>query len=136
MYKYSKKSLDKLKELHPRLKEFFMELIKITPYDITITQGIRTAEEQHTLWQQGRVTGGNIVTNADGYVNKSNHQAKEDGFGYAGDIAILVNNKITWDIKYYKEVGETARFLMGKYNIKWGGDWKFKDYPHFEYKGE
>ncbi|MBS5037147.1 MAG: M15 family metallopeptidase [Fusobacterium sp.] len=137
MFKFSKKSLKKLEGLHPNLQNFFMELIKISPYDFSIAQGIRTAEEQNKLYQQGRTTPGKIVTNCDGYKIKSNHQTKDDGLGHAGDIAVLVNNKITWEEKYYKEVAMTARILMQKYNVEWGGDWKnFKDLPHFEYKGE
>lgn len=137
MFKFSKNSLKKLERLHPNLQNFFMELIKISPYDFSITQGVRTAEEQNKLYQQGRTVPGKIVTNCDGYKIKSNHQTKDDGLGHAGDIAVLVNNKITWEEKYYKEVAMSARILMQKYNIEWGGDWKnFKDLPHFEYKGE
>lgn len=136
MYKFSKNSLKKLEGLHPNLKEFFQELLKISKYDFSITQGIRTAEEQNKLYRQGRTEPGAIVTNCDGYKNKSNHQIKNDGYGHAGDIAILVNNKITWEEKYYCEVANSARELMKKYNVEWGGDWKsFKDLPHFEYKG-
>ncbi len=137
MFKFSKNSLKKLEGLHPNLQNFFMELIKISPHDFSITQGIRTTAEQNKLYQQGRTTPGKIVTNCDGYKLKSNHQTKSDGLGHAGDIAVLVNNKITWSERYYKEVAMSARILMQKYNIEWGGDWKnFKDLPHFEYKGE
>ena len=137
MYKFSKNSLKKLEGLHPQLQKFFHELIKISPYDFSITQGVRTAEEQNKLYQQGRTVPGAIVTNCDGYKLKSNHQIKDDGLGYAGDIAVLVNNKVTWEEKYYKEVANSARELMQKYNVEWGGDWKsFKDLPHFEYRGE
>lgn len=137
MYKFSKNSLKKLEDLHPQLQKFFHELIKISSYDFSITQGVRTAEEQNKLYQQGRTAPGAIVTNCDGYKLKSNHQVKPDGFGYAGDIAVLMNNKVTWEERYYKEIAMTARILMQKYNVEWGGDWKnFKDLPHFEYKGE
>ena len=137
MFKFSRNSEKKLQYLHPNLQKFFRELIKISPYDFSITQGIRTAVEQNKLYQQGRTMPGKIVTNCDGYKIKSNHQTKDDGLGHAGDIAVLLNNKITWEEKYYKEVAMTARILMQKYNVEWGGDWKnFKDLPHFEYKGE
>lgn len=137
MFKFSRNSEKKLQYLHPNLQNFFRELIKISSYDFSITQGVRTAEEQNKLYQQGRTVPGKIVTNCDGYKLKSNHQTKSDGLGHAGDIAVLVNNKITWEEKYYKEVAISARILMQKYNIEWGGDWKnFKDLPHFEYKGE
>ena len=137
MFKFSRNSEKKLQYLHPNLQKFFRELIKISPYDFSITQGIRTAEEQNKLYQRGRTVPGKIVTNCDGYKLKSNHQTKDDGLGHAGDLAVLINNKITWEEKYYKEVAISARILMRKYNIEWGGDWKnFKDLPHFEYKGD
>lgn len=136
MYKFSENSKNKLKGLHSNIQKFFNELIAISPHDFSITQGVRTAEEQNKLYQQGRTTKGKIVTNCDGYKIKSNHQAKADGFGYAGDIAIIVNGKVTWEDKYYCEVANSARELMKKYEIEWGGDWKsFKDFPHFEYRG-
>ena len=137
MFKFSRNSEKKLQYLHPNLQKFFRELIKISPYDFSITQGVRTAEEQNKLYQQGRTTPGKLVTNCDGYKLKSNHQTKSDGLGHAGDIAVLINNKITWEEKYYKEVAMSARILMQKYNVEWGGDWRnFKDLPHFEYKGD
>ena len=137
MFKFSRNSEKKLQYLHPNLQKFFRELIKISPYDFSITQGVRTAVEQNKLYQQGRTVPGKIVTNCDGYKIKSNHQIKSDGLGHAGDIAVLINNKITWEEKYYKEVAMSARILMQKYNVEWGGDWKsFKDLPHFEYKGD
>ena len=87
MYKYSQRSLNNLEGLHPQLKEFALELIKVTPHDITITCGVRTAEEQNKLYQQGRTKAGKIVTKCDGYNIKSKHQVKADGLGYAFDIA-------------------------------------------------
>lgn len=129
----SKKSIEKLKFVHPNLVLFIGELIKISPYDFRITHGVRTAEEQNKLYQQGRITSGNKVTNCDGYKIKSNHQLKDDGLGYAIDIFCLANGG-TWVPKYYEKIAEVARPLMKKYSIKWGGDWKNKDLPHFEYK--
>ena len=137
MYRFSRTSEKRLMYLHPNLQKFFIELLRISPYDFSISQGVRIAEEQNKLYQQGRTVPGKVITNCDGYKIKSKHQIKSDGFGYAGDIAILVDGKVTWEEKYYKEVARTGRVLMQKYNIEWGGDWKnFKDLPHFEYIGE
>ena len=135
MYRYSKRSLNNLEGVREELKQFFLEAIKIVPYDIILTHGVRTAVEQNKLYQQGRTTPGIKVTPLDGYKGISNHQIKEDGLGYAVDIAILLNNKVTWVEKYYNELAESLRPLMKKYNVEWGGDWKRKDRPHFEYKG-
>lgn len=129
MYKYSQKSLSNLEGLHPQLQEFALELIKVTPHDISITCGVRTAEEQNKLYQQGRTIPGKIVTKCDGYNIKSKHQMKSDGLGYAFDIAVISN----WNKKVFKEIADSARELMKIYNIEWGGDWKnFSDYPHFQ----
>lgn len=133
MYKFSQRSLNNLEGLHPKLQEFATELIKVTPYDITITCGVRTAEEQNKLYQQGRTKAGKIVTKCDGYKIKSKHQVKADGLGYAFDIAVIIDNKSNWNKKVFKDVADSARELMKKYNIEWGGDWKnFSDYPHFQ----
>ena len=137
MYRFSRTSEKRLMYLHTNLQKFFIELLKISPYDFSISQGVRSAEEQNKLYQQGRTTSGKIITNCDGYKIKSKHQIREDGLGHAGDIAVLIDGKAIWEEKYYKEVARAGRVLMQKYNIEWGGDWeKFKDLPHFEFKGE
>lgn len=133
-YRYSNRSKKNMEGLHPDLKEFLNKLIKISKYDYIITCGIRSDQEQNKLYQKGRTLPGEIITNCDGYKYKSKHQIKEDGYGWAADIAILINRKIDWDIHLFKElVNDEVRALMEKYGIEWGGDWKsFKDYPHFQ----
>ncbi|MBR8702239.1 MULTISPECIES: M15 family metallopeptidase [unclassified Fusobacterium] len=137
MAEFNKKSKSNLIGLHPQLVAFAEELLSISPYYFIITAGVRTAEEQNKLYQQGRTNQGKKVTNCDGYKYKSNHQVHDDGLGYAFDIAIVVGNKLNWSPAKYMEVAKTARGIMSKYNIEWGGDWKsFKDYPHFQLKEE
>lgn len=133
-YRYSNRSKQNMEGLHPQFKNFLDKLIKISKYDFVITCGIRSDKEQNKLYQKGRSLPGKIITNCDGYKYKSNHQIKSDGYGYAADIAILINNKIDWDIHLFKElVDDKVRNLMDEYNIEWGGDWSsFKDYPHFQ----
>lgn len=136
MYKFSRRSKRNMKGLKQNLIDFFNDLIKISKYDFIVTCGIRTAEEQNKLYQQGRTLPGNIVTNCDGVRFRSKHQIRDDGKGHAGDIVILVNNKVTWDTRRYKDfVNDDVRKLMKKHNVEWGGDWKFKDYPHFQDRG-
>lgn len=79
-YPYSKSSLDKLEGVHPKLVEFAYELANIV--DCKLIYGVRTAKEQMQLYSQGRST-------FDGITKKSNHQAKDDGYGYALDILPL-----------------------------------------------
>ena len=162
MYTLSQTSLDKLEGIHPNLVNFLKELILISPWDFKITAGVRTAEEQNKLYQQGRTTKGIKVTKVDGYKQKSNHQIKFDGFGYAVDIGVLIKEKVkvkvkengkeiekevekivykgSWkDFHYYQDIYNVAREkgLLEKYRIEWGGNcWKsFKDAPHWQIKG-
>lgn len=133
MFKFGKRSINNLKGLHPRLVEFANELIKISPYDFTIIEGIRTVEKQKSLFQQGRTQPGKTITNCDGLIKKSKHQIQKDGYGHAFDIVILINNQATWNSKLYDNLGKVAGELLKKYNVIWGGNWKnFKDRPHFQ----
>lgn len=141
-FSFNENSLNKFIGVHPKLVKFMQELIKISPYDFKILAGVRTPEEQNKLYQQGRTTKGPIVTKVDGYKQKSNHQPKFDGYGYAIDIGVIVDGKYKGDYKdfhYYKEIYDTAKKagLLEKYGIEWGGNcWKsFKDAPHWQIKG-
>ena len=140
-YTLSKLSLSRLEGVHPKLKTVIKLGITNSPYDFMIVQGLRTAEYQNQLYQQGRTKPGKKVTNCDGYTHKSNHQAKADGFGHAIDFAIYNPNipgKIEWDnTSKYKAVADHLKKIAEENGIKieWGGDWKrFKDYPHIELK--
>ena len=152
MYILGEASKEKLKGVHPQLVKLMTEAVKESPYDFRIAQGVRTAEYQHSLYQQGRTVffdkEGNPlkkVTNCDGYKNKSNHQVKADGYGHAIDIFVCGivengtyrkfttaegydNKKMFAVVKHIKEVAQRLGIP-----VKWGGDWKKdKDYPHFE----
>lgn len=141
-FSFNENSLNKFIGVHPKLVKFMQELIKISPYDFKILAGVRTPEEQNKLYQQGRTTKGPIVTKVDGYKQKSNHQPKFDGYGYAIDIGVIVDGKYKGDWKdfhYYQDIYDTAKKagLLEKYGIEWGGNcWKsFKDAPHWQIKG-
>ena len=131
-----------------------MLLLKLTaaitdsPYDFKITAGARTAQDQNALYQLGRTRAGNKVTNADGYKNKSNHQIKADGYGYAVDIFVCgkydeqgnyikYNTQEGYDNRKLKAVADHIKSIAKEKNIRveWGGDWKGGwDSPHFELK--
>ena len=78
---------------------------------------------------------GKIVTNADGVNNKPNHQVKSDGYGYAVDLYPFYNGSAQLnDAKSLKIISDHIKSIAKELgvNVQWGGDWKFKDYPHFE----
>ena len=138
MYNLSKRSLDTMVGVNPDLVKVIKEAIATSPFDFMVMQGVRSAKYQNELYQQGRTVRGLKVTNADGYIKKSNHQMKVDGYGYAIDFVILNGKVLDWDTesKYQavaKHILDTGHKLG--INLEWGGDWKFKDNPHIQIAG-
>jgi peptidoglycan L-alanyl-D-glutamate endopeptidase CwlK len=64
-------SMERLALVHPVLSARVQNLASQLDFPLRITQGIRTVAEQDALYEQGRTTPGNIVTNAKG--TESNH---------------------------------------------------------------
>ena len=122
-------------ELNPIVKERSEQLIQQAAKKgivVVITDSFRSAEDQNKLYEQGRTTDGDIVTNAKG--GESYHN-----YGLAIDFALETpTGDVVWDREYdrngngkadWSEVVQTAKSL----GFEWGGDWKgFKDYPHLE----
>ena len=118
--------------VHPLLVKIVREAAQKCSF--TVTEGVRTVQRQQELYAQGRTTAGKIVTNVDGVNAKSNHQPKEDGYGYAVDIyANPINVDDTVNIAAIAAHIKIAALNNGV-KVEWGGDWKMKDYPHFELK--
>jgi len=124
----------RLEGVYPLLAEkvrLILMALDTLDYGATITQSVRTTQQQQALFAQGRTLPGKIVTNADGVIHRSNHQLHEDGFGHAVDLAFLdEHGQPTWsDSSPWSLLGEMATTL----GLTWGGHWKtLKDYPHLE----
>lgn len=134
MNKFSQRSKDNLKGVHPDLVKLMESAIVDCPIDFTIHEGVRTVQRQQELYAQGRTKKGIIVTHTDGIKKKSNHQPKADGYGYAVDLyAYPVNVNDTKNIAVIAaHIKQRAKEM--NISIEWGGDWKMRDYPHFELK--
>lgn len=118
-WKLGKKSLERLTGVKEPLQNVIKTAIVDSPYDFSITCGLRTVEEQKVLVATGKSR-----------TMKSKHLT-----GDAVDIAVFVDDKLTWDLKYYKVVATHIKKVATKLGIKieWGGDWKsFIDGPHFQ----
>ena len=119
-WKFGKKSLERLAGVKEPLQTLAKSAITDSPYDFSISNGLRTIEEQRVL-----------VANGKSKTMKSKHLT-----GDAFDIAVFdENGKLTWDLRYYKAVATHIKNVAAKLGIKivWGGDWKtFIDGPHFE----
>ena len=119
MYKFSKRSLDNLKGVDQRLVELMTDVLAVSSYDFGITEGLRTKERQAQLVKEG----------------KSQTMNSYHLRGKAIDIVVYIDNKVTWDLKYYNEVANLVKDIAMKKGLKvtWGGDWKtLVDGPHFQ----
>lgn len=121
-------------ELHPIVEEkknALLDAAADSNIELVITEEMRTIDSQNELYEQGRSTGGNIVTYAKG--GQSYHN-----YGLAFDYALIdKHGEIIWDIHYdgngngksdWFEVADLAKEL----GFEWGGDWNSKDYPHLQ----
>lgn len=116
---------ERLGKVAPELAHKCLQILALAEaekFELLVTQGFRSFEEQNKLYAQGRTTSGKIVTNA--RAGQSNHN-----YGKAVDFAFVVNGEISWDERLYKKIGEWSRIV----GLNWGGNWKkFKDLPHVE----
>jgi len=93
---------------------------------VFVFEGFRTRERQAALYAQGRTAPGSIVTNAK--PGESLHEK-----GKAVDV---VFEKTLWSNppEDWALLGMLAK-AFGKelgVPVTWGGDWRMKDFPHFE----
>ncbi len=127
---------DILAGVHPTLCLLIskvLDAMAAAGHPMRVTQGLRTVEDQQRLYSQGRTSPGMIVTNADGIIHKSAHQARSDGWGHAVDCCFLgpdpfldkdPNRDVRWNL---------YGSLVTAVGLKWGGNWaKFIDKPHAE----
>lgn len=128
------KSKERLATCHTDIQKVMNEAIK--HYDFTVLYGTRTAQEQFNLYKVGRkfvagkwVIVGKTVTNLDGTIKKSNHN-------YTPSKAIdIAPYPIDWDnLDRFKKLSEVVLKAAEAVGVKlvWGGNWKMRDYPHYE----
>lgn len=117
-----------IKDLHPKVKamaEKFLSECKTAGLNVTIYSTYRDHESQNDLYAQGRTKPGKVITKAKG--GDSFHNWK-----VAFDAAPIVNGSIPWnDARLFEKMGAIGE----KCGLEWGGRWKFKDMPHFQFTG-
>jgi peptidoglycan L-alanyl-D-glutamate endopeptidase CwlK len=120
--------MNKLDLLKPKVKELAEQLIaryeKESGNILHVTDSFRTVERQAALYAQGRITPGNIVTNARGGYSSHNYRV-------AFDVVPVIGISPAWnDLKAFEEIGK----IGVKLGLEWGGNWSsFPDRPHFQY---
>ena len=140
-YSLGVKSLAKLNTVDVRLQAVVKRAIELSKLDFSVTDGLRTAEQQQVLYKKGAST-------KDGYTKKSVHQS-----GFAVDLVPFVNGKLVWDVEGCITIAEAVREAAEELGegIRWGGTWtiitgttepiselvkvnptRFFDGPHYE----
>jgi peptidoglycan L-alanyl-D-glutamate endopeptidase CwlK len=125
-------SIDKLNLLHPKIREAALqaygEAVIATPTNVhpVIDQTYRSFEESDKLYQQGRTTPGEIVSNSK--AGQSYHN-----YALALDFHLQIEGKDVWDVDHNWMIVVN---IFKKHGFTWGGDFtgNFKDYPHLENK--
>ena len=125
-----KLTIDRIKLAHPKIRESLLqEYIEINnrlPMNVRLRFAwvLRTPEDQHKLFlQRPRVT-------------KADQWQSIHNYGLAFDIVLLYDKDrngtfelASWENnKYWMQIVEYFK-LKG---WEWGGNWKFKDTPHFQ----
>ena len=119
MFKLSKRSLNKLRGVHPDLQAVVHAAIKISPVDFAVLEGVRLKEKQIALVKAGK-----------SQTLNSRHLT-----GHAVDLGAWVNSTIDWSWGNYEKIAWAMKSAAHELDvkIKWGGDWaSFKDGVHFE----
>lgn len=118
MPKYGKRSRDNLATAHYKLQVLFKEVIKY--YDCSILCCYRTKEDQDKAYKNG-------------YSKLKYPKSKHNTYpSFAIDIAPY---PIDWDnINRFYELAGVVKTVAKQMDIKlkWGGSWRWKDYPHYE----
>ena len=117
------KSVGLLKKVHPDLVRVVVRAAQTTDLDFIVTCGARTVEEQREMVRKGASK-----------TMKSRHIIAANGFSHAVDLAAMIGGKLKWDWPLYSRLAKTmkAAAKAEKVPIEWGGDWKFKDGPHYQ----
>jgi peptidoglycan LD-endopeptidase CwlK len=119
MRKYSQRSLNNLKGIHPDLRRVIDRALQDSPLDFVVIEGLRTKERQKQL----------VASGASRTMN-SRHIT-----GHAVDLMPIGPNGPAFDWPLYDQLGPAVKLAADKLGIAldWGGDWKsFRDGPHFE----
>lgn len=113
MFKLSDTSKKHLLDIDTKLVNCVKFAIEITRVDFSVTDGIRTLEEQQAAYKAG--------------TTKTMESKHLDG--KAVDLVPYVHGKLRWEINLCDDVADAMRQASNKYNVKirWGGAWHIPD---------
>ena len=125
MYKWGKASKDRLATCDKRLQDLANMMLERSEFDLTVTCGYRTKDEQEEAFKNGK---------SKAHYGQSKHNL------FPSQAIDIVPLPINWDSKdpRWTEMALNAMWCAGKLGIEitWGGSFKsIKDCPHIQLKG-
>jgi peptidoglycan L-alanyl-D-glutamate endopeptidase CwlK len=142
-FRFSTRSKAILSNVHQELVIVMTTALALSPVDFVVIEGVRTPERQRKLVETGAswTMDSRHIPLAHTRTEKRGASASThwEWLSRAVDVAALVDvspgrKAITWDWRYYQQIAgavKTASVLHG-IPIVWGGDWEYRDGPHFE----
>lgn len=144
-------SLQRLQTLHPAIRQKVIDAytyitLKLfgSRVRLRIAYGVRTKEEQTALYAQGRTVLFDKNGKRLGKVTNAQWWQTMHFYGLAFDIVVLydMDNNGTFEVASWdliKDVDgdgkpdwQEAILYLKSQGFEWGGDWRFKDAPHFQ----
>lgn len=128
IHKFGKRSLGHLVGVHPTLIALAFELLYQSPYDLGISDGVRTKEEQETNVEAG------VSWTMDSKHRLRSFPGISTPLAGAFDFFVLINGKAIWTPKTYENLREPLEIACENVHadIIWGHDWKTQDSYHIE----
>ena len=118
-------TINRISKLHPFIQQKAVRFIlqaQALGIKLRVTSGFRSMAEQQKLYDQGRTTPGNVITNA-----KPGQSFHNYGLGF--DVVEIKGGAALWNNPRWRSIGELGK----SFGLYWGGDWNgFKDKPHFQ----
>lgn len=112
------RSMANLTGVHPDLVKIVKLAAANAVTEFIVTEGVRTAARQSELFAKGATQ-----------TMKSRHLT-----GHAVDLAAMLGGEVRWDWPLYDKLAHQMKAAAASLSIplEWGGDWVFKDGPHFQ----
>jgi len=123
-FKFSKRSWEKLHDVHPKLVAVASRALLYSVVDFAVWRGIRDIETQRRYVRAGW-----------SQTMNSKHLPQEDGYAHAVDLRPYHDGSYSWDHGKLALIAPAMQKAADELGVKitWGGSWtSFVDMPHFQ----
>ena len=126
-FNLSKRSLERLEGVHPKLVETVKKAIEYTEIDFGCIYGVRDLATQEKLFKSGK-----------SQTMKSKHLIQDDGYSHAVDLMAYDSGEPSWDIVDYWLIADAMKKASTETGtiLRWGASWHIDNITNWEEKME